>query len=110
MSTEELNDWFNYFFEFSTEDKSTVTSVSCKLFAGYVFDKQQQRIADLNTCFDTCYDELKATRDANDELEKEIAELREMIKSFMATNEDLNEWRYEMESTISELLAKGESK
>ena len=39
----------------------------------------------------------------------EIAELREMIKSFMATNEDLNEWRFEMESTISELLAKGES-
>ena len=71
--------------------------------------KLQRERDDLQECFDTCYDELTATRDANDELEKEVAELREMIKSFMATNEDLNEWRFEMESTISELLAKGES-
>ena len=38
---------------------------------------QADEIADLNTCFDTCYDELTATRDANDALEAQNAKLQQ---------------------------------
>ena len=44
---EKIKDWFNEFFEFSTKDRNTVTSVSCKLFAEHVFNKQQERILEL---------------------------------------------------------------
>lgn len=47
MSIEKIKGWFNEFFEFTTNDRSTVTSVSCKLFAEYVFNKQQERVVEL---------------------------------------------------------------
>ena len=40
---------------------------------------------DLQECFDTCYDELGATRDAHDELEKDLREFEHAVR-----NE--NEW------------------
>tara|TARA_R110002049_G_scaffold89772_1_gene225555 strand:- start:3774 stop:4139 length:366 start_codon:yes stop_codon:yes gene_type:complete len=47
MNKEKIQNWFFEFFEFSTKDRSTVTSVSCKFFGEYVFNKQQERILEL---------------------------------------------------------------
>ena len=47
MNKEKIQNWFFKFFEFSTKDRSTVTSVSCKFFGEYVFNKQQERILEL---------------------------------------------------------------
>ncbi|MEQ3658653.1 MAG: hypothetical protein ABNH21_06825 [Glaciecola sp.] len=50
MSQEKIKDWFNEFFnKFNTRDRSTVTGLSCKLFAEYVFNKQQERVAELES-------------------------------------------------------------
>ena len=59
MSREQIQTWFNEFFEFSTKDRSTVTSVSCKLFGEHVFNKQQERILELEQ-------ELTKSTDQND--------------------------------------------
>ena len=38
---------FDHFFEFETGDKSQVTSVSCRLFAGRILQKSNERIEQL---------------------------------------------------------------
>ena len=43
MTSQEIEAAFDKFFEFSTSDKSYVTSVSCKLFAEYIAVQEQRR-------------------------------------------------------------------
>ena len=85
--------------------------------------KQADEIVGLNTCFDTCYDELTATRDVNDELEKEIAELTNRTVELEETLTELRDvleshyasaycdhGDYEEFEKATLVLAKGESK
>lgn len=43
-----IDEEFDNFFEFSTEDKSSVTSVSCKLFAEHIFEQLKNNKAKNN--------------------------------------------------------------
>ena len=48
---DKIDQWFDDFFEFTTDDKTTVSSKSCKLFAEYVYNKQEIRISVLTKVF-----------------------------------------------------------
>ena len=48
---DKINDWFDDFFEFTTDDKTTVSTTSCKQFAEYVYNKQEIRISVLTKIF-----------------------------------------------------------
>jgi hypothetical protein len=43
MTLEEIEVEFDKFFEFDTENRDFVTSTSCKLFARYLLEKQNQK-------------------------------------------------------------------
>lgn len=75
MDKQYLNDEFNRFFEFTTEDKSQVSSVSAKLFAEHIayplereLETLRQRVAELEAAVKKSNDRLNEERDIWDRM------------------------------------------
>ena len=54
MDKQYLNDEFNRFFDFPTEDKSQVSSVSCKLFAEHIAYPMERELENMKRIEQVC--------------------------------------------------------
>ena len=101
MDKQYLNDEFNRFFDFPTEDKSQVSSVSAKLFAEHIayplereIEQLRQRVAELETLLVSSTKkqvELTSERDALKQKKDELVAALENCR-LLAARHRKEEW------------------